>query len=97
MKRAEILDAAKQIVCEGREEEYGAPEDNFRLIAELWMPYLNQKCVGYGTNIYIATEDVAVMMALLKMARIASGQAKTDNWIDACGYMACGGEIEGGE
>ena len=44
----------------------------------------------------ITPEDVAVMMALLKIARIASGQAKLDNWIDGCGYLACGGEIQSG-
>lgn len=39
-------------------------------------------------------EDVAAMMALLKIARIASGHAKADNWVDLAGYAACGGEIE---
>lgn len=27
-------------------------------------------------------------------ARIASGHAKSDNWVDLAGYAACGGEIE---
>lgn len=40
-------------------------------------------------------EDVAAMMALLKIARIADGNSKDDNWIDGCGYLACGGEIDG--
>ena len=34
------------------------------------------------------------MMALLKIARIAGGNAKADNWIDLAGYAACGGELE---
>jgi hypothetical protein len=33
------------------------------------------------------------MMALLKIGRIASGQAKADNYIDLAGYAACAGEI----
>lgn len=33
---------------------------------------------------------------MLKIARIASGNAKEDNWIDLAGYAACGGEIETG-
>ena len=37
------------------------------------------------------------MLALLKIARIASGRAKEDNWVDLAGYAACGGEIESGE
>ena len=36
MKRAEILDKAKQCVCGQREKEYGSPEDNFLTIAKLW-------------------------------------------------------------
>lgn len=35
------------------------------------------------------------MLALLKIARIASGNAKKDNWVDLAGYAACGGELEG--
>lgn len=35
----------------------------------------------------------AVMMALLKIARIAKGRFKADSYIDAIGYMACAGEL----
>ena len=34
------------------------------------------------------------MLALLKIARIASGHGKSDNWVDLAGYAACGGEIQ---
>ncbi len=88
MKRAELLDAAKRCVCGDREQDYGSPENNFRVIANLWTAYL-----GYE----VAATDVAAMLALLKIARIASGHAKDDNWIDLAGYAACGGEIEAGE
>jgi hypothetical protein len=33
-------------------------------------------------------------MVLFKVARVATGHNKEDNWIDAAGYAACGGEIE---
>jgi hypothetical protein len=33
------------------------------------------------------------MMALLKIARIATGTFKGDSYVDACGYIACAGEI----
>jgi hypothetical protein len=33
------------------------------------------------------------MMALLKVARIRSGQIKEDNYIDLIGYAACAGEL----
>ena len=88
MKRTEILDAAKRCVCGDREQDYGSPEDSFRTIANLWNAYLGDRLS------LLSSKDVAAMLALLKIARIASGHAKEDNWIDLAGYAACGGEIE---
>ena len=31
---------------------------------------------------------------MFKVARIATGHGKADNWIDLAGYAACGGELE---
>ncbi len=85
MKRTDILEAAKRCVCGDREQDYGSPESNFSRIAEFWSTYL-----GFPVD----AKDVAAMLALLKIARIASGHAKADNWVDLAGYAACGGEIE---
>ena len=93
MKRNEVLDAAKKCVSGDREQDYGNPENNFRTIANLWSDYLYAK----GCPVDIEPKDVAAMLALLKVARIASGNAKTDNWIDLAGYAACGAELEGEE
>lgn len=41
----------------------------------------------------LTAEDVANMMALLKIGRIAIGRHKDDSYIDAIGYLACAGEI----
>ena len=87
MERSEILEKAKQCVTGDREQDYGSPEDNFKVIAGLWSAY---------TGCEIKSKDVAAMLALMKIARIRSGNAKEDNWIDLAGYAACGGEIEGG-
>ena len=95
--RASILDEAKRCVCGQREQDYGSPENNFRLIASLWEPYIRQKCVGNGADVRIMPEDVAMLMALLKIARICSGTGTQDSFVDCCGYMACGGEIAGGK
>ena len=84
MTRAEILDAAKVCVCGDRENEYGSPENNFQRIADLWSVY---KDVKFTSN------DVAMMMALLKIARIKTGTGKEDSYIDLAGYAACGAEI----
>ena len=84
MNRPEILDTAKQMVCGQREQDYGTPEDNFKTIADFWTAYL-----GYPVD----ATDVAAMMALLKIARISTGTATADSWVDLAGYAACGGEI----
>lgn len=86
MNRAETLEAAKKCVCGDREQDYGSPENNFRMIANLWSHYC-----GYPFE----PADVANMMILLKVARNKSGHGKADNWIDIAGYAACGCEIQG--
>ena len=91
MTRSEILETANKCVCGDREQDYGSPEKNFEVIANLWADY-SQAC---GVEIdFLEPKDVAAMLALLKIARIASGHAKEDNWIDLAGYAACGGELE---
>ena len=66
MTREEILAAAKQCVCGGRETDYGTPEDSFGLIGQYWTVY---------TGHMITAKDVAMMMALLKIARIQGNRA----------------------
>ena len=85
MKRKEILDRALACVCGDREQDYGSPENNFRTIADMWSAFM---------GIEITPTEVAAMMALLKIARVASGHSKADNGIDLAGYAACGGELE---
>ena len=85
MTREEILSEAKKCVCGGRDYDYGTPENSFGLIADLWSVY---KCVE------ITPKDVAVMMCLLKVARIKKSD-KADSFVDLAGYAACAGEIAG--
>ena len=92
MTREEVLSKAQTCVCGDREQDYGTPEKNFNTIALLWSVYVQN--LGRG---YFEPRDVAAMLALLKIARIASGKAKDDNWVDLAGYAACGGELENNE
>ena len=87
MKRQEILDAAAKCVNGDRDERYGEPENNFVRISHLWNSYMQGKK-------FVSTRDVAAMLALVKIARIAGGKPHADNWVDLAGYAACGGEIE---
>ena len=85
MTRQELLAAAEKCVCQDRNEQYGKPENNFARIADYWGVYLNET---------ITAEDVAVMMIMMKIARVgSSGYSSMDSWTDVAGYAACGAEI----
>lgn len=92
MTREDILDSAKNRVCNDRNGQYGEPEDNFAIIANFWQDYL------YATNgitFNLTPADVASMMVLFKVARVATatGNVSADSFVDIAGYAACGGEI----
>ena len=75
MKREDILMQAKACVCGDRQEDYGTPENNFTLIADLWECYTGHK--------YSAVDVAMMMMALLKVARIKTGKGtKADSFVD---------------
>lgn len=86
MNRKECLQEAEKIACNDRENTYGAPEDNFELISEFWSSYLSRKS-------HLNQRDVANMMILLKVARVATGKFKADNYVDIAGYAALACEI----
>ena len=92
MNRKDILEAASKAVhAQDAEHDYGGPEDNFAVIAELWETYLY---ASTGECVSLSSRDVAAMMVLLKIAR-AANSTKADHWVDIAGYAACGGEIDG--
>ena len=85
MTRKETLENALRCVCGERQDQYGSPENNFGRIAKLWSAYL-----GYE----VSSVDVAMMMAMLKIARIKTGSATDDSFVDLAGYAACGAELK---
>ena len=78
MNRVEVLDDAKQKVSVERASQHGDMENNFTTIADYWSVHL---------DVVVTPEDVAVMMALLKIARIKSNADNEYNWVDGCGSM----------
>ena len=82
--RAQILHAAEEHIIEDRAIEHGDIEDNFGLIAAYWSEHLST---------YVSPVDVAIMMTLLKIARLKHNEPNWDNWVDGCGYLACGAEL----
>ena len=84
MNRKECLDSAAEAVLKNRQELYGKPEDGFAGIAAIWSVILGRK---------IASHEVALCLAALKIVRAANSPTHADNWVDMAGYAACGSEI----
>ena len=84
MNREELLNKAKEIVMGARQENYGSPESNFATIAMYWTDWF---------GVVFKPEDVAIMMILMKIARLQNKIDHEDSWIDIAGYAANGCEI----
>lgn len=81
--RTSVLNEANNIVNGARNQAYGSAEDNFKNIADLWTAYKNVKFTAV---------DVALMMNLMKVARLKHSPNHRDSWVDMAGYAACGAE-----
>ena len=94
LTRAAVLEKARACVCGEREEDYGSPEDSFGCIAELWEAYIRAACVSPNAIITVTPTDVAMLMALLKIARVGTSfvGGTADSFVDLAGYAACGAE-----
>lgn len=84
MESGEILDKAKEIVTKNRQTLYGPAERNFVRIASLWENYL---------QVSVQPHEVAICLALVKIARMDSAPEHLDNYIDLAGYAALAGEL----
>lgn len=92
-----LLEEALRIVTGPRQELYGKPSQNFIDTAKLLNAYLSPKIaavVGSEGDEYnvVAPHDVAVIILLLKVARIVTSPGHKDHWVDIAGYSACGWE-----
>jgi hypothetical protein len=90
MDRKETLNAAYEAVND-RPNAYGPPEDNFARIAALWTAHSNN--IGGPFGWAFDATDVAIMLALVKIARLEESPRHTDSWVDLAGYAACGAEV----
>lgn len=83
--RVQALREAATIIAGDRDVQYGGPEENFTRIAKIWSVIV---------GVEISSEDVAMMMVGLKVARYASKSGfQPDTWIDIAGYAGCGYEV----
>lgn len=92
--RTRLLEEAIQITGKDRNSAYGNPEDNFANIAAFWNAYLTMRKNGAMLNNPITPQDVAHMMALMKLARLATNPGHHDSLVDVAGYAACGADCQ---
>lgn len=86
---ASILTEAATIVDGARQQTHGDRERSFGTAAQLWSAY---------TGHPLSPHDVAVMMALLKVARAKCGDVTArDHHVDGSAYLALAGELAGVE
>lgn len=79
-----ILSEAAALIGGDRQADYGDADTSFTRISVFWSAYLGHR---------IRPHDVAAMMTLLKLSRIAGDPTKRDSWTDAAGYIALGGQL----
>jgi hypothetical protein len=80
-----ILQEAHEVIYGDREQVYGAPAKNLKVIAQYWSIHLSATT---GENIVLTAEDVCEMMILLKVARLANTPSHRDSLCDIAGYAA---------
>jgi len=80
----DLLDEAKKLIGGDRQTDYGDKLTNHENIANFWSIFLKTK---------VTPHDVAICMALVKVARLMN-QHKKDSYIDMAAYAAIAGEIE---
>lgn len=92
--RAKLLTDAAAIIDGDRNIQYGNPIDDFSLTASMWEDYLRRIVItrNTGGEVFLDPHDVAVMMMLVKVSRLAQSPKKHDHWLDIAGYAGCGWE-----
>lgn len=80
----DICNRAADLVNNDRNAVYGDAEINFRETGALW-------AVVFGHD--VTPEQVAICMALVKVARLIKSPEHADSWTDGVGYLALGGGI----
>ena len=85
MNKADLLKQALDAVTD-RDEAYGDVKTNFKQIADFWSLHLRNR---HGAALELTPGDVASMMILMKLARLAHSPDHKDSMVDIAGYAAC--------
>ena len=79
-----LADVASIIATRG--ESHGNWDENMTCIARLWSAYL-------GQPLQLEAREVGVMLALVKVGRMAGGTFNRDDYDDLVGYAAIAAAI----
>lgn len=82
--RRSTLEEAANLIDGDRNKDYGAPWDNHRRIASLWT-------ILFGHDVTPA--QVAIAMALVKVARLVHTPDHHDSFVDGAAYLAIADEL----
>jgi len=91
----QTLQTALELTGGDRAKTHGDKRTNHQNIADLWNAYFNDPATA-GMRRPFTAHDVAVMMCLLKIARLKSGTHNPDDYVDMCGYAAIASELADG-
>ena len=80
-----ILDDADELIHGDRAEQYGDAQQSFENIADIWSVIIGAP---------VTTKQVALMLAGLKLARLAHDTGHRDSWVDLIGYAALGSGVK---
>jgi len=79
----DILDEAKDLIAD-RGKDYGLAAINHLRISKYWSAYLERN---------IEPHEVAICMALVKIARLQETSLHADSYKDGAAYIALAGQI----
>ena len=82
--RAYILQRANELTHGDRNDQHGDPLPNHYNIAQIWSVILQRE---------VTPKEVALCMAGLKLARLASNPDNFDSYVDGAAYIAIAGEL----
>lgn len=85
--KSPTLQRADDIIHGERQDQYGNPEMSFEIISDFWNLHNKWRKIRKGDAPY-DNEDSAMMLDLMKHARMYGQVWHGDNAVDACGYLA---------
>jgi hypothetical protein len=79
MEPCDVLHLGAELVTGDRATTHGDYKKSYAMVADLWASYTGAK---------ISSQDVLIMMSLMKIARMKHGTHNADDFVDGAAYLA---------